>query len=332
MIIKSYETSKINIKKNNIILLYGKNSGLKKEIISSVLLKKLNYNVTFYEEKEILDNKDIFFENISSNSLFEKEKTIIIKRASDKILKTIEEVNEKNLEDILIIIDAENLEKKSKLRTFFEKNKKLVCVPFYPDNDQTLSKLTYNFFRDKKISVSNSNINLIVNKCNGDREKLMSELHKVEYFSKNGKKIDNENISKLINLIDNYSMSELIDNCLAKNKKKTISILNENNFSNEDCIMITRSFIIKAKKLLALAKTFETNNNIDFTISSAKPPIFWKEKEIIKQQIYKWKPEYIKKLIYSLSEIELQIKKNINNSINIITDFILTQSSVETSN
>ena len=332
MIIKSYEISKINIKKNNIILLYGKNSGFKKEVISSVLLKKINYNVTFYEEKEILDNKNIFFENISSNSLFEKEKTIIIKRASDKILKTIEEVNEKNLEDILIIIDAENLEKKSKLRTFFEKNKKLVCVPFYPDNDQTLSKLTYNFFRDKKISVSNSNINLIVNKCNGDREKLMSELHKVEYFSKNGKKIDNENISKLINLIDNHSMSELIDNCLAKNKKKTISILNENNFSNDDCIIITRSFIIKAKKLLALAKTFETNNNIDFTISSAKPPIFWKEKEITKQQIYKWKPEYIKKLIYSLSEIELQIKKNINNSINIITDFILTQSSVETSN
>ena len=332
MIIKSYETSKINIKKNNIILLYGKNSGLKKEVISSELLKKINYNVTFYEEKEILDNKNIFFENISSNSLFEKEKTIIIKRASDKILKTIEEVNEKNLEDILIIIDAENLEKKSKLRTFFEKNKKLVCVPFYPDNDQTLSKLTYNFFRDKKISVSNSNINLIVNKCNGDREKLMSELHKVEYFSKNGKKIDNENISKLINLIDNYSMSELIDNCLAKNKKKTISILNENNFSNEDCIMITRSFIIKAKKLLALSKTFKTNNNIDFTISSANPPIFWKEKEITKQQIYKWKPKYIKKLIYSLSEIELQIKKNINNSINLITDFILTQSSVETSN
>jgi len=332
VIIKSYEISKINIKKNNIILLYGKNSGLKKEVISSVLLKKINHNVTFYEEKEILDNKNIFFENISSNSLFEKEKTIIIKRASDKILKTIEEVKEKNLEDILIIIDAENLEKKSKLRTFFEKNKKLVCIPFYPDNDQTLSKLTYNFFRDKKISVSNSNINLIVNKCNGDREKLMSELHKVEYFSKNGKKIDNENISKLINLIDNHSMSELIDNCLAKNKKKTISILNENNFSNDDCIIITRSFIIKAKKLLALAKTFETNNNIDFTISSAKPPIFWKEKEITKQQIYKWKPEYIKKLIYSLSEIELQIKKNINNSINIITDFILTQSSVETSN
>ena len=118
---------------------------------------------------------------------------------------------------------------------------------------------------------------------------------------------------------------------LLRTKKKIINILNENNFNNEDCIIITRSFLIKAKKLLILSKTFETNKNIDLTISSAKPPIFWKEKEITKQQIYKWKPQNIKKLIFTLGEIELQIKKNINNSINLITDFILNQSSSETS-
>ena len=171
---------------------------------------------------------------------------------------------------------------------------------------------------------------MIVNKCSGDREILINELHKIEYFTKNGKKINSENISKLINLNENHSVSELIDNCLAKNEKKIISILNENNFSNEDCIAITRSFIVKAKKLLALSKTFETNKNIDLTISSAKPPIFWKEKEITKQQIYKWKPKNIKQLIYELGGIELQIKKNINNSINVITDFILGQFPAET--
>jgi DNA polymerase-3 subunit delta len=160
----------------------------------------------------------------------------------------------------------------------------------------------------------------------------MSELQKVEHYSKNGKKINNENISKLINLNENHSISELIDNCLAKNKKKITDILNENNFSNEDCIMITRSFIIKAKKLLALSTAFETNKNIDLTISSAKPPIFWKEKEITKQQIYKWKPKNIKQLIYALSETELQIKKNINISINLITDFILHQSTSTSNN
>ena len=325
MIIKSFEIKKINQNINNLILFYGKNEGLKNESIN--ILIKNRGNISNYDEKEILDNEINFIENILSKSLFEQQKFIVIKRTTDKILKIIELLLLKNLEDTTIILNSDNLEKKSKLRSFFEKNKTLVCVPFYPDNDQILSKLAYNFLKDKKILISPSNINLIINKCIGDREKLANELEKIEYFVKNGKKINSENISKLINLSENHSMSELIDSCLAKNKKKIISILNENNFSNEDCIMITRSFIIKAKKLLTLSKTFEINKNIDLTISSAKPPIFWKEKEITKQQIYKWKPENIQKLIYSLSEIELQIKKNINNSINIITDFILLQSS-----
>ena len=329
MIFKSYEINKINQKIYHFILFYGKNEGLKNEALD-ILIKNKN-NISYYEEKEILDNENFFIENILSKSLFEQQKSIIIKRASDKILKIIEILHLKNLEDTTIIINAENLEKKSKLRFFFEKEKNLICVPFYPDNDQTLSKLAYNFLRDKKISISPANINLIITKCNGDREALINELKKIELFSKNGKKIDSENISKLINLNENHSISELIDNCLAKNKKKIINILNENNFNNEDCVMIARSFLIKAKKLLVLSTTFEINKNIDLTVSSAKPPIFWKEKEITKQQIYKWKSENIKELIYSLSEIELQIKKNINNSINLITDFILHQSSSETS-
>jgi len=330
MILKSHEISKINLKKNNLVLFYGKNEGLKIEEISKIISTNLDKDILNYEEKEILENQNNFIENILSKSLFEKEKIIIIKRATDKILKIIDDIITKNLEDLTIIINADILEKKSKLRSFFEKDKKLICVPFYPDNEQTLSKLAYNFLRDKKISISSSNINLIVNKCSGDRETLINELQKIEYFSKNGKKIDSENISKLINLIENHSVSELVDNCLAKNNKKIINILNENNFSNEDCIMIIRSFLIKAKKLLILSTTFEINKNIDLTISSAKPPIFWKEKEITKQQIYKWKPKNIKKLIYTLGETELQIKKNINNSINLITDFILNQASAET--
>ncbi|MDB3919194.1 DNA polymerase III subunit delta [Candidatus Pelagibacter sp.] len=330
MIIKSYEIKKINPEHNRFILFYGKNEGLKNEAFN--ILVKNKKNISNYDEKEILDNENVFIENILSKSLFEEEKFILIKRATDRVLKIIEILHLKNLDDTTIIINSENLEKKSKLRSFFEKDKKLVCVPFYPDNDQTLSRLAYNFLSDKKISISPSNINLIVNKCHGDRETLIIELQKIEYFGKNGKKINSENISKLINLSENYSISELIDNCLAQNKKKIISILNENNFSNEDCIMITRSFIIKAKKLLVLSKTFETNKNIDLTISSAKPPIFWKEKEITKKQIQNWKPKNIKKLIYALSETELQIKKNINNSINLITDFILFQSSSATSN
>ena len=329
MIIKSFETNKINLDLNNLFLFYGKNNGFKDEFTKNV--NKNKYDTINYDEKEILENKDNFIENLLTKSLFDEKKIIIIKRSTDKILNIIENLYSKKIEDI-IFLNADSLEKKSKLRSFFEKDKKLICVPFYPDNDQTLSKITFNFFKNKNIPISQANMNLIINKCNGDREILLNELNKIEYYTINGKKIGNDEILKLINLNENHSVSELVDNCLAKNKKKIIDILNENNFNNEDCILITRSFLNKSKKILQLSTEFKKNKNIELTISSAKPPIFWKDKEITKKQLNHWKPENIKKLIYKLGEIEFLIKKNLNNSINLITDFILEQSTLEFNN
>ena len=328
MIKKNYELS--NLKQNyNYFLFYGKNEGLKNETIINLNSKKKE--ILNYDEKEILENQNSFIEKILSKSLFDEDKIIIIKRATDKIVKLVDELNTKNIEETVIIIISDNLDKKSKLRSLFEKEKNFICVAFYPDTNQTLSKITHNFLNEKKILISQANINLIINKCNGDREALLNELNKIEYFSKNGKKITTENIEKLTNLSENHNISELIDNCLVKNKKKIINILNENNFNNEDCILITRSFLNKSKKILKLSNEFENNKNMDLTISSARPPIFWKDKEITKQQIYKWSPKNIKKLIYKLADVELLIKKNMHNSINLITDFILEQSS-ETNN
>ena len=330
MIIKSYQINQINPKIHNLLLFYGKNEGLKNEIIKHIIRDKKNINN--YDEKEVLENEYNFVENILTKSLFDDEKIIIIKRSTDKILKVIESLNSKKLDGITIIINTDNLEKKSKLRSFFEKNKETICIPFYPDTDQTLSKLAYDFLKGKKISISQSSINLIINKCSGDREALYNELNKIDFYTKNGKKITTEDIMKITNLIENHSVLELVDNCLAKNNKKIINILNENNFNNEDCILITRSLLNKSKKILQLVKEFENNKNIELTISAAKPPIFWKDKEITKQQIKSWKPESIKDLIYKLTDIELLIKKNLNNSINFITDFILEQSYTKSNN
>ena len=330
MIIKSYEFNKINKDITNFYLFYGKNKGLKKELAEYVL--KEEKNIINYDEKEILDNTEIFIENILSGSLFENKKVIIIKRASDKIFKIIENLINRELKDLKFIIDTDNLDKKSKLRSYFEKSKICVCIPFYPDNQQTLSKLTLNFFREKGIMISNVDINLIINKSNGDRENLNNELKKIEAFCLSNKRITSEEIAKLTNLSEDHSISELIDNCLAKNNRKIVKILNENNFSKEDAIIIIRSLLSKSKKILSLSKLFETNNDLELTISSAKPPIFWKDKEITKKQILEWTPKNIKKLINDINDIELQIKKNINISINLITDFILSHSNSKINN
>ncbi len=326
MIIKSYEINKINLKKNKYFLLYGPNEGAKKEAVKKILDETKIEQVIKYDEREILENNEIIFNEILNKSLFETDKIIIIDRASDKLFKVLEATFDRESDDIYLIINAGNLEKKSRLRNIFEKDKKLTCIPFYLDELQTLSKLAINFFRTKKINISQSDINLLINKCNGDRGVLQNELDKIELFLLNKKKLTSDNLIKLTNLIENHNISELIDSCLAKNHKKTLSILNENIYSNDDCILIVRTFLNKSKKVLKLSTDYEKNKDINQTISSAKPPIFWKDKEITKQQIYKWGPSKIKNLIFKLNEIELLLKKNINNSTNIIRDFIIEQS------
>ncbi|MDC3155678.1 DNA polymerase III subunit delta [Candidatus Pelagibacter sp.] len=331
MIVKPYELDKI---KNDLkfFLFYGKNEGLKNQHIKQLLEKNNKSNVTKYDEKEILENEDIFFESILSNSLFENEKSIVINRGTDKINDIVIDLIERNIDGITIIITANVLEKKSKLRKLFEKGKNLACIATYLDTNEILSNLALAFFKKIKISISQQNINLIVDKCGGDRLNLENELEKIKIYSTKKKNISSEEISKLINLSENHTFYELIDNCLAKNANKTLNILNENNFSNEDCMIILRTFLLKAKKILNLSIEYEKNKDINQTINSAKPPIFWKEKDIVKTQLNKWTPEKIRELIYLINDIELQIKKNYNNSILLVTDFILNQEYTKTNN
>ena len=325
MIIKSFELEKIDLKNRRFFLLYRENQGLRKEIIEKKNKKKYSDNIYNYEENIILNNEGEFFNNILSKSFFESEKLIIINRATDKIKNIIEEIIEKKIIELTIVLNANILEKKSKLRSFFEKNKETVCVPFYAENNQSLIRLANDFFRKNKISISQQGTNLIIERCRGDRLNLNNELQKIESFIKNKNKIEIKDILKLTNLAENYAISELIDGCLAKNKRKTINILNENNYSLEDCILIIRTFLIKSKRLLKISQKFMEQNNIDSVISSFKPPIFWKDKEIVKEQVKNWSYKNIEDLIYKISDVELLIKKNSNSSINILSDFIIEQ-------
>ena len=330
MILKTFELNKL---KNDKIfyLLYGKNEGLKLECIDKII-NKSDDKIYNYDEKQIKDETETFYENILSGSLFEGGKIIIINRATDKIFQIIQDLISRNISNVKIIINSGVLETKSKIRSLFEKQKDLICIPTYPDNNETLSKLAINFFRDEKIPISQKNINLIIEKCNGDRSYLKNELNKIKNYTSGKKKISSEEILKLVNLSENFALSELIDNCLAKNKNKITNILNENNYNTEDCIIILRTFLSKAKRILKLAIEFEKNKDISKTINSAKPPIFWKEKDIVRIQLNKWNPKKIKELINGINNIELETKKNHNNSILILTNFILEKSCLDTNN
>ena len=326
MIVKSFELDKIKLQ-TQFFLFYGENQGHKNEIIKNKFQIRYKKNTYHYDENEILNNKENFFNNILSKSFFEDEKLIIISRATDKIFNIVEELIEKNISDLIIILDASLLEKKSKIRKLFEKGKETVCVAFYEDNIQTLSGIANNFFRTNKVPISQEAINLIIHRARGDRLNLNNELEKIKNYIGSKKKIELADILKLTNLAENYNVSELVDSCLSKNKKKTVNIINENNYGMEDCILIIRTFLIKTKRLVKLSIEFKKTENLEATISSSKPPIFWKEKETVKQQLKSWTLTEIKDLIYQINEVELLIKKHNNNSISILFDFIIQTAS-----
>ena len=328
MIVKTYQLEKINNNKSSFYLLYGENEGYKNQVIKDVLAINFKNNINRYEETEIINNFNNFVAQITNKSFFEEKKIIIISRVTDKINKYFEDIVNRNIDDTRIIFNAGMLDKKSKLRAIFEKNKNLICIPFYSDDNSTLSKIANTFFREKKISISQETINLLVEKCKGDRENLKNELQKIEIYSKNKKNISSQEINKLTNLAANYSHSELADCCLSKNSKKVINILNENNYSTDDSVAIVRVILAKAKRLLKLKETTQNQNNIDDAISNYKPPIFWKDKEIVKQHMKYWSLKSTNELIFKLSEIELILKKQTTNSINILCDFILSQAQI----
>ena len=322
MISKFYELAKFK-DKINYYLFYGDNDGQKLDTIENNFKKFTKENTYKYSEKDILGDSKIFLENLYSKSFFEKEKLIIISDVTDKILTLIQENFETKIEDIIIILIAKKLDKKSKIRNFFEKEKNLVIVPFYEDTPQTLISIAKKILNENKINLSQEHLNIVIERSQGDRINLKNELKKIINFSEGKRKIELSDILKLTNLSENYSAGELVDNCLSKNKKRTLNILNENIPSSDDNILILRTFLIKLKRLRKLRLNLKENNNIDQVINSFKPPIFWKDKNIIKQQIKIWELNDIESFIVDLNNTESLIKKNPQISNQIINNMIL---------
>ena len=325
MIIKNFELDKINIKKFNLFLFYGDNQGFKDEIVEKICQQK-NLKKTLYFEKEVLSNTENFLNSISTKSFFENEKIIVIKNATDKLKEMINDIYELQNPDITVILISDLLDKKSKLRNFFEKTNNVICIPFYPDEHKDLNMIANNFFKKKDIKISQQTINLIIDRANQSRQHLNNELQKIENFALNKKEIKDVDIIKLTNLGKNYEISELVETCLAKNQNKLLKIMNENHFSNEDVILILRIFLTKTKRLLNLAVNSKPNKNFDEAISKFRPPIFWKEKPYVKQQLINWSESKLKKLINEINEIELLSKKNSQISQSLLLNFIFENS------
>ena len=323
MIIKRFELNRNKINEFEFFLLYGKNEGLQNEIIGLHLIKDFDGEIIRYDESEFLKSKEMIISELLNKSLFESRKILLISRVTEKILNSIYEISEKGISDLRIILKTGILEKKSKLRNFFEKESNLAIIPFYEDDYKSLSIIVNDFMIKNKIKLSRESINLLVTRASGDRENLKTELNKILNYSYSNNKIRFEHIQKLTNLSENFAVGELADSYLNKNIKNVSKILNENNYSDEECILILRTILNKSKRLLTIIEKYNETENMEDTLSKIKPPIFWKDKENVKTQVFKWKIDDLKRNIYKINEVEHLVKSNSKNSLNLVSDFIV---------
>ena len=316
MIIKSYEVKKntLNLFKYNFFLLYGENVGLKKDIrdIIKIAIKQKNDNIEILSlhESEVLDNEDNFYNFVYSGSLFSNKKIITIYEATDKIIQKISDIYDKYTENIFLIIFSEILEKKSKLRNFFEKNKKTICIPCYLDSEKDLRIIAQLEFKKNNIMVSQEIINLLIEKSNSDRNNLRNEIEKIRSYSLNKKKLELDDIKSLINFSGDYKSNVFINECLCGNIKQYKKILSELYANTVNQIFLLRILSNKTQRLLKIKTEENKSNNMDSLINAAKPAIFWQEKPLVKKQLSIWNLNDLKKIIIEINNTELLCKKN----------------------
>ena len=326
MIVKSFHLSNVNVYDFNYYLFYGENEGHKNELINEIFKKKIKGDVFNYEESWILINKDEFLTDLFNKSFFENDKLIIINRATDKILELIEEIFKREPEGIKCILNAHILDKRSKLRSFFEKEKKIIISAFYNDNEISIKNYVFNFLKKNDLRLSNEIINLLIEKTDSNRQILKNELEKLKNLIITKKKINPVDIVKLVKNSDGDNFFELIDFFLLKDKNKLQKILNETNLSSDNTINIVRILLLRIKKLIKIKEIIKSNNqDIEKSLNSYKPPIFWKEKEIIKKQIDINSLDNLNEFTKIIFDLEKIIKKYPDNALKFMLNFLHTE-------
>ncbi len=316
MIIKSYEIQKnpSNFLKYNLFLLYGENNGLKKgikKLIKIVLNKKdTNAELLSFYENDIIDNEESFYNSIYSGSLFGDKKIITINGGTDKIIKQVENIIERFPKNVFLIIVTDILEKKSKLRSLFETNATTLCIPCYLDTDRDLKTIAETELKKNNITISRESINLLIDKANYDRNNLKNEIEKIKSFALNKKNVETNEIRSIINFSGSYKSDSLINECLCGNILQYKKILSELYIDTMNYIFLLRILGNKIQRLLNMKELEDNCSSLDNLLNTSKPPIFWKEKPLVRKQLIIWNINDLKTVINEINNTELLCKKN----------------------
>jgi len=303
---KSYLVeNNINILDKNLNLFYGENLGLINEFKDKIKKISTKNKVLILDQDEILKNQNLLMTEITNFSLFEENKIFFINQVNDKFMAIVEEIIPL-MKEQKIYLFSDLLDKKSKLRNYFEKSNKCTIVACYEDNEITLKNIINNKLTGFD-GLSAQNINLIIENVQMNRLKLNNELEKIKIFFKD-RKIKTDQLEVLLNVSTNDNFNLLKDVALKGNKLKTNKLLSDTIIETEKIIFYINIINQRLAKIREIINIDETG--IEKKIDKIKPPIFWKDKSNYITQSKIWTAEKIKRMLSKTYELELSIKSN----------------------
>ena len=315
MIYKSYLVEKnIDHIKDKFVLFYGENLGMLNDFKENIKTSNSEVEIIKFDNDDIIKNTEHFFKEVLNFSLFEKKKIFFINNANDKILSIIEEIGQK-IDQQKIYLFSSLLDKKSKLRSFFEKSKRHAIIPCYLDNEISIKNIILNKLKNFK-GLSPENINLITENCNNDRVKLNNELNKINLFFQD-KNLKKEELMSLLNVKVHDDFNALRDMAIKGDKTNTNKLLN-NSIIDADKSTYYLAFVNQRFGKLFSICELQKDKNIEQILNNIKPPIFWKEKPVILEQLKKWNIKRIKKVQSDIYNLEIKIKTTSTIDKNII--------------
>ena len=323
MIIKSYlvQDNFKTIENKKIILIYGENTGLKADLKNYFKKKYKDFEKINLFQDDVIANQDLLINEISNQSLFVSSKIIIINEVTDKILVHIEDIFNLNLENVRIILISNELDKRSKLRSYFEKEKLLVTIPCYADNEISLRKYILVKLKDYK-NLNTDTINLIIDNSRHDRGIINNEIDKIRVLFSD-KILHFETLKELLNSKETEEFEHIRDAALNGEKNKLNKLISTTNFLNENTMYYLASLSLRLTKLLETLNINQNTNNIDAAASMLKPKIFWKDKETFVNQAKKWKIIEIKRILSKLNDLEINIKQNSTINSGVLVKYFL---------
>ena len=325
MILKSFllEKNLSLIDNYNLILFYGENIGLKDEFKIGLKKKYYNYEQILFDQDEIIKNEKLLNDQVNNLSMFNDNKLIFINEISDKILPKIEDIIDDSVNYIKLVLFGQNLDKKSKIRSAFEKNKRAGIIACYQDNQRTLAEYVREKLKDYK-GINQEIINLLVNNSGLDRKVLFNEIQKIKSLFQN-KKIDEKQLLDLLNEENNLNFNDLRDSCLEGDARKLNKSLGIISLQNENIFFYLNSLNQRVQKLSMLIKQNEKEKNINYALDNLKPKVFWKDKPVILRQASKWNYSKLEVVRKSILDVEIIMKTKMSNYNTILLKNLLVK-------